>query len=308
MGKNKKNSKKQADFKRRVATGKSVISQKQEAAKKDDLAPKLPKRPFLDVEEMKQYKVKAAVYIVIRVIIVAILILSIFTGHYQNTFTCILTLVLLMIPSFFEHRLKIEIPNVLEIIVILFVFSANILGEMGDFYQKFSFWDTMLHTLNGFICAGVGFGMIDILNRSERVKMNLSPLFVCLFSFCFSMTVGVVWEFFEFAMDMLFAKDMQKDTIVNYINSTLLAGTDGSVTRIEDINSTFVNGTRLGITGYLDIGIIDTMKDLIVNFIGAVVFNVAGFFLLIGRNKGGKDFIRHFVPTKIRHTKKKKAE
>ena len=108
MGKNKKNSKKQADFKRRVATGKSVISQKQEAAKKDDLAPKLPKRPFLDVEEMKQYKVKAAVYIVIRVIIVAILILSIFTGHYQNTFTCILTLVLLMIPSFFEWYVKEE--------------------------------------------------------------------------------------------------------------------------------------------------------------------------------------------------------
>ncbi len=258
------------------------------------------KRPFLNIEEMKQHKVITTVYFVIRVIIVAILVLSIFTGHYQNTFTCILTLILLMVPSFFENRLKIDIPNVLEVIVILFVFSANILGEMGDFYQKFSFWDTMLHTLNGFICAGVGFGMIDILNRSEKVKMNLSPIFVCLFSFCFSMTVGVVWEFFEFGMDMLFAKDMQKDTIVNFINSTLLAGTDGSVTRLEDISSTFVDGTRLDIQGYLDIGIIDTMKDLIVNFIGAVVFNAVGFFYLIGRGKGENKFVKHFVPKKIR--------
>ena len=65
---------------------------------------------------------------------------------------------------------------------------------------------SLLHAVNGFICAGVGFGLTDILNRSERVKLSLSPMFVCLFSFCFSMTVGVVWEFFEFGADMLFEK------------------------------------------------------------------------------------------------------
>ena len=268
--------------------------------KKEEKTAKRERVRIFNLQEMKENKGAATVYFVIRVIVVAIMVLSIFRGNFENTFTCVLTLVLLLVPSFIERKMKIDIPNVLEIIVILFVFSANILGEMGDFYQKFKFWDTMLHTLNGFICAGVGFGMIDILNRSEKVKMDLSPLFVCLFSFCFSMTVGVLWEFFEFSMDFFFAKDMQKDTIINFINSTLLAGTDGSVTRIDEINKTLVNGSDLGINGYLDIGIIDTMKDLFVNFIGAIVFNVIGFFYIIGRNIKQNKFINNLVPTKIR--------
>ena len=273
--------------------------------KKKEKGVKSERVRIFNLQEMKEHKVITTTYFVIKAIIIAVMVLSIFTGNFQNTFTCILTLFLLMIPSFIERKMKIDIPNVLEIIVILFVFSANILGEMGDFYQKFKFWDTMLHTLNGFICAGVGFGMIDILNRSEKVKMDLSPLFVCLFSFCFSMTVGVLWEFFEFGMDFFFAKDMQKDTIINCINSTLLAGTDGSVTRIDEINKTLVNGSDLGINGYLDIGIIDTMKDLFVNFVGAIVFNIIGFIYIIGRNIKENKFINSLVPTKIREQEEK---
>ena len=169
--------------------------------------------------------------------------------------------------------------------MILFVFSANILGEIGSFYEKIPFLDTILHTLNGFICAGVGFGLTDILNRSKKVKFNLSPIFVCLFSFCFSMTAGTVWEFFEFGVDTFLGKDMQKDTIVTTINSTLLSGNDtNAVTHISGITSTTVSGKDLGINGYLDIGLIDTMKDLLVNFIGAIVFNGLGFIYL--KNRG----------------------
>lgn len=248
-----------------------------------------------DINEMKNHKVKTAVYFVLRVIIVGLLVLSIVNGRWENAMTCGMTLVLLMIPAFIEHKLKVDLPNVMEVIMIVFVFSANIMGEIGSFYEKVPIWDTVLHTLNGFICAGVGFGLIDILNRNEKVKINLSPLFVCLFSFCFSMTVGTVWEFFEYGVDMFLGKDMQKDTIVNYINSVMLSGGTNDVTRINDITSTIVNGKNLGINGYLDIGLHDTMKDMLVNFVGAVVFNLAGFFYLKGRGKTA-GFIANFIP------------
>lgn len=253
---------------------------------------------ILSLRDMKEHKVITTVYIVLRVIIIGLFVLSIIKGRWESTMTCFLSFVLLMLPSFIENKMKIDLPNVMETIMIIFVFSANIMGELGSFYEKIPIWDTLLHTMNGFICAGVGFGLIDILNRNDKIKMNLSPLFVCLFSFCFSMTVGTVWEFFEFAMDMFFGKDMQKDTIVYGINSVLLSGGTNEITRITDITDTIVNGQSLGIGGYLDIGIIDTMKDLLVNFVGAVVFNIAGFFYI--KNRGKKaGFISNFVPRRI---------
>lgn len=266
--------------------------------KMNNLNSNIEKKHILDIEEMKAHKVKAFVYIIMRVIIIAMIVLSLFNGRYENILTCILTLVLLMIPSFIEHSLKVELPSVLEVIMILFVFAANIMGEIGSFYEVIPGWDTALHTLNGFICAGVGFGLINILNKDDRVRMNLSPLFVCLFAFCFSMTVGTVWEFFEFGVDSFLGKDMQKDTVVSAINSVLLSGGGNDVTHIKGIQETIVNGKQLPINGYLDIGLIDTMKDLIVNFIGAVVFNVFGFIYLKGKVKSS--FILNFIPTKIR--------
>ena len=169
------------------------------------------------------------------------------------------------------------------------------MGELGAFYEKIPIWDSLLHAVNGFICAGVGFGLTDILNRSERVKLSLSPMFVCLFSFCFSMTVGVVWEFFEFGADMLFEKDMQKDTVITAIHSGLISGKPNVIMHIRDITSTVANGENLGINGYLDIGLIDTMKDLLVNFVGAAVFDTIGWFYLKGRSAV---FLRNFIPVK----------
>lgn len=252
---------------------------------------------ILNIREMREHKVKAAVYIIIRTVLIALIVWGSINSKWENVMTCALSFMLLMIPSFIENKMKIDLPSVMEVIMISFVFAANVLGELGAFYEKLPFWDTMLHTLNGFICAGVGFGLIDILNRNEKIKMNLSPLFVCLFSFCFSMTVGTVWEFFEFGMDMLFGKDMQKDTIVNGFNSYLLSGSENKMISIQGITDTAVNGKSLGINGYLDIGLIDTMKDMIVNFIGAVVFNIAGFFYLKGRGRHTK-FVENFIPSR----------
>ena len=103
-----------------------------------------------------------------------------------------------------------------------FIFSAEILGEIQSFYTIIPLWDTILHTINGFMMAAIGFAMIDILNQDPHFHINMSPLFVAFVAFCFSMTIGVIWEFFEYGMDQFFLTDMQKDWYVPNISSVLL--------------------------------------------------------------------------------------
>lgn len=244
--------------------------------------------------QVKRSKLTFAVYIILRALVVTAMVISCIRGDYENLFICGLSLILFLIPAFVEKNFGIELPCLLEIIILLFIFAAEILGEMESYYTKVPNWDTMLHTINGFICAAVGFGMIDILNRNEKIKFELSPVFLAIVAFCFSMTIGVLWEFFEFFCDVFFQTDMQKDFIVNSISTTLLSGNTKAPQIINGIKSVAVNGQDLGINGYLDIGLYDTMKDLFVNFIGAVVFSVIGYFYVRSRGKGR--FVRHFIP------------
>lgn len=253
------------------------------------------------------------VYYVLTVVVIAALVRQAIIGNYENCFTCALTLVLFLIPNFIETKLKITLPQTLEVIIIMFIFGAEILGELNAFYIKFPWWDDMLHTMNGFLMAAVGFSMVDILNKNDRFKFNLSPLFIAVVSFCFSMTIGVLWEFFEFSADRLLMMDMQKDTVVNSVYSVLL-NADGAnsavkISGIEDMRligqNLTVNGIPVGgeysagIGGFLDIGLYDTMNDLFVNFIGAVVFAVFGFFYVKNRGKG-HTFIERFIPRRLR--------
>ena len=138
----------------------------------------------------------------------------------------------------------------------------------------------MLHTINGFIMGAIGLSLIELLNKNENIKIMLSPIFVAIVSFCFSMTIGVLWEFFEFGMDMTFNTDMQKDYIVDKINSVKFDENNLNKVHSIEIESLIVNGEdwieKYG--GYIDIGLIDTMKDLFVNFIGALTFSVIGYF------------------------------
>ena len=233
------------------------------------------------IDRVKENKATFIIYTILRVLIVVVMIRSIFIGNYEGVFTCILTLLLLLIPSFLKGALRISIPPLFESIIYLFIFSANILGELAHFYAHIPIWDTMLHTLNGFLFAAVGYSTVELLNRSSK-KIKLSPLYLTLVAFCVSMTIGVLWEFFECGMDLFFGTDMQKDFIVDTIRSTKLDPTNNqNVIVVKDIVNTTIT-TRSGeVTvidgGYLDIGILDTMKDLFVNFIGAIVFCVFGF-------------------------------
>ncbi len=262
------------------------------------------------VQQLKENKTAFSLYLILRVLVIVVMIAQFLNGNYENVFLCVLTLVLFFVPSFIQLNYHIKLPDTLEVIILLFIFAAEILGEIHAYYILFPFWDTMLHTLNGFLAAAIGFSMVDILNRNERFSFALSPTFMAIVAFCFSMTIGVMWEFFEFAMDWFFRLDMQKDTVIAAISSVLLDPTGGNTpTQIKNITDVVINGQPLGLGGYLDIGLIDTMKDLFVNFIGAVVFSILGFFYV--KYRGRASFASRFIPKVVhngRHNKKKFIE
>ena len=245
--------------------------------------------------ELREHKSSFIVFVTLRALVVLMMILQVFNRNFENVFLCALTLLLLFVPSFVQINLRIELPTALEIIILIFIFAAEILGEIQSYYIKFPFWDTVLHTLNGFLMAAIGFALVDILNRRSTKNFQLSPLYLAIVAFCFSMTIGVIWEFFEFGMDIFFHLDMQKDTVVHEIYSVMLDPEKSNIpVGIKHINNVTVEGQDLGLGGYLDIGLIDTMQDLIVNFVGAFVFSVIGFFYVKNRGKGR--FAKSLIP------------
>lgn len=246
--------------------------------------------------ELSEHKSSFTVYMILRSLVIIIGVTQFLCGNYQSSFMCLLTLILLMMPSFMQLTLRVELPTMLEIILLLFIFAAQILGELFEFYILFPYWDTMLHTLNGFLAAAIGFSLVSLLNESDRLVFHLSPMFMAIVAFSFSMTIGVLWEMFEFAMDQWFSFDMQKDTIIQSFSTVVLDPAGGNtpyvITGIQDVA---INGESLNLGGYLDIGLIDTMWDLIVNFIGAAVFSVLGAFYVKSK---GNSIISNLIPTK----------
>jgi hypothetical protein len=259
-------------------------------------------------QQIRERKGAALVYFILRLLVIFVMVRCIFDRDYESLFLCILTLILFTVPTMLERRMRIDIPDALEIIILLFIYAAQILGEIRSFYIYFPNWDTVLHTLNGFLAAAIGFALVDILNEEESVSMRLSPVTMAIVAFCFSMTIGVVWEFFEFAMDYFFGLDMQKDTILHAINSVKLSpGVTTIPTGIRNITDVIVvtaDGSQhpLGLGGYLDIGLHDTMMDLLVNFIGAFVFSTLGYFYVRARGAGRFKRLKSLLPTKVRQT------
>lgn len=243
------------------------------------------------------------VFLILRFLVILCMIMQIIHGDIGNAFLCLLSIILLLMPSIISHKLNITLPNTLEIIIYLFIFSSEILGEINNFYEIIPYWDTILHTLNGFLCAAIGFSLVNLLNNASE-KINLSPMYLCIVAFCFSMTIGVLWEFFEFSADRFLKVDMQKDRIVQTISSVELdPERANNAIVVDNIDKTILydkDGNELMTIngGYLDIGIIDTMKDLIVNFVGALVFCSLGAIYL--KNNKDAKIIDNFVPTKGR--------
>ena len=251
------------------------------------------------IEPIKRNKAASVVYFTLRILTVGVLIRSIFLGQWESVFTCFLTLLLFTLPHFVEKSFRIDLPTTLVIIAFMFIFCAEILGEIECYYIKYPLWDTMLHTTSGFVFAAFGFCLLDMLNRNKKLSLNLSPLSLSLVAFCFSMTVGVLWEFFEFGADCFFRFDMQKDTLLSELSTvTLDPKSSNTAVLLDGVIRTVIEHADGTVTviegGYLDIGIYDTMKDLFVNFIGAVVFSFIGYFYVKHRGKG--KIARQFIP------------
>ncbi len=246
-------------------------------------------------DDIKNDKLKFCVYLILRIFVIASLVMALVRQEYENAFVCVLSLALFLAPTFIEKSLKIDLPSTLEIIVLLFIFAAEIMGEIHNYYMRVPYWDTILHTLNGFLFAAFGFALLDIVNRNPKFKFQLSPIYLAIVAFCFSMTIGVLWEFFEFGADYFLNKDMQKDVVIHTINSVTLDPLQQNVPHtISNISSVVINGKDMGLGGYLDIGLYDTMKDLLVNFVGALIFSIIGYFYIKNRGKG--EFAKHFIP------------
>lgn len=229
------------------------------------------------------------VYFVLRVLVIVSMVRAILTGNFENAMICVLALVLFLVPSFLEKTLKIDFPPTLEILILLFIFSAEILGEIENFYGKYEMFDDILHVINGFACASIGFSLVNILNENTNY-LQLSPFFVALVGFCFSMTIGVCWEFLEYNADKYLGLDMQKDSYINQINTVELdPNKNNNVIVFNNIDYTILydenDNEIIRIDNYLDIGLNDTMKDLKVNLIGAFIYSVFGFLYIRNNDK-----------------------
>lgn len=189
-------------------------------------------------------------------------IYNFFTRQWEVFFSAVLTLILFILPSLLAKRSKIKIPAVFQIVVLLFIFASMYLGEIHGYFYRYAWWDTMLHANSAIMLAYIGFLLIFTLNRDKRMHVHLSPFFMALFSFCFALAMGSMWEIFEFGVDVIFGANMQK------------------ARNLEEIYGVF--DTRLGV--------IDTMRDLIVDAIGALIVSVTGYIHMTHRKDADSTF------------------
>ncbi|MGY3749269.1 hypothetical protein [Vagococcus acidifermentans] len=169
------------------------------------------------------------------------------TDYVLMILQCVVGMIVIFLPSRVEQKFGIDIPDIMEIIYFIFLFCAIYLGEVQNFYYRIPFWDMILHAFSAGMLGALGFVIVDFLNHSEKSHIHLSPFFVSLFALCFAVTCGVVWEIYEYTADHILGTNMQK-----------FMTADGTV-----------------LSGHATLG--DTMKDIIVDLIGALVIVSLGY-------------------------------
>ncbi len=160
---------------------------------------------------------------------------------------CTLGIIAMLLPGLLTKRLRIVIPSGIYILYVIFLYCAIYLGEVRSFYYSVPHWDTILHCFSGAMLGALGFSFVTLLNNTQRVPVNLSPSFVAVFAFCFALSLGVVWEIYEFTFDGLLGLNMQKFALEG---GEALVGRDA---------------------------LADTMKDLIVDALGALATSIIGY-------------------------------
>ncbi len=168
---------------------------------------------------------------------------------------CLLGMVVMLVPSFFKHKLKIMVPNAMCILYYIFLYCSIFLGEVANFYYMIPHWDTLLHAMSGAMLGAVGFLLVDWLNKDKDVKVQLSPIYLSVFAFAFALMVGALWEIWEFSFDTLLGLNMQKHT------------------------------TEEGVALIGKAALDDTMIDIIIDALSALVVAVIGYFTNIKRRR-----------------------
>lgn len=228
-----------------------------------------------------------------------VLTVGIVRREWDNAFHGVLTALFAFIPFFLQRLLRVRFPATLEILAYLFVFATQFLGEVADLYRLVPAWDAMLHTVSGFMFAALGFSLAESLHRNREMRFAFSPMFLAVLAVCFSVSVGVLWEFFEVAADTVLHTDMQKDVLRDTLHTVSIPNELGEkVTHLEGITTTVIttsDGRSIVLNGFLDMGVADTMKDLLLNTVGALIFGVIGYFYV--KNHGKGRFAAQFIPT-----------
>lgn len=188
------------------------------------------------------------------------LFLLLLRGRWLHAFLVAAIMTAILIPVLFPRRLPVRIPSEIQLLAILFIFATLFLGEVHDYYERFWWWDLVLHGTAGLLLGLLGFLIVYMLNENEHVDLHMRPAFLALFAFFFAVGIGALWEIFEFAMDQMFGTNMQKPML----------------------------GDPSGLT--------DTMWDLIVDTIGAAVVSLAGWRYLRRRRRAYvDDWARRFI-------------
>jgi hypothetical protein len=180
--------------------------------------------------------------------------------RWLSLFLVTLIIATLFAPILFRNRLQVEIPAEFHLMAVIFIFASFYLGEVQDFYFRYWWWDIALHATAGLLMGILGFLLVYVLNESKRVELQMTPGFIAFFAFTFAVAIGAIWEIFEFGMDQIFGTLMQKPML-------------------DDPS-----------------GLTDTMWDMIVNAIGALIISITGWWYL-KRNRSFfvKDWIRKFI-------------
>lgn len=211
----------------------------------------------------------------------------------ENALICLMVSVLLLMPWLFEICFKLYMPILLKVMFMLLIIGGPILGKIYRFYYIIPHWDKLLHTSSGFLFAVIGAMIPQVLDEKNS---NHSQALVLTCAMCFTLSIAVIWEFFEFGMDSFFGTDMQQDTWIPNINSYLLGTEKGNLGSIYGINSLIINGKEIATQGYLDIGLIDTMHDMLVCTLGGLIYCVCS--VLYCKSVKALSWFSNIVPIK----------
>ena len=226
-------------------------------------------------------KFEKTIRILLTIIVVLIMIRQIMLQEWERTFLCVFTLVVFSIPTIIDKRYKIKLPIGIEMSIYAITFCTEILGEIQEYYINITGWDKLMHFLSGMALSAIFIFIISVVDKEDR-KLNVPNFYKAVAVFCFSVTILVLWEFLEFGADNIFGKDMQKDTFITKITSVSLNEDKINKPVTVNIKNLKINNEdylkQYG--GYLDIGLYDTMYDLLLGTFGSVIYSIGIYFYI----------------------------